>query len=582
MTGPALRDKSSGLSLSLKFVIGCSLILSIALGLSFYALSQRQERLIMEQVEREARALFTQILITRSWIADHGGIFVERLPSMKPSAHLPEGEIVDLRGTRYLRKTPAMVTKELSRYSKDRGLYWFHITSLTLTNPENAPDDFEREALRGFEENRFRELLSIETIEGSSHLRYISPLPVEEACLRCHAHQAYKTGDIRGAISVVIPINKTMAEISSNNRTMLLAGGLTVLALMGAMFFMMHRLVLRPMSRLKTSMKDFSRDRHPDGDLLMTGDEFEDLSRSFLEMSRSLAGYHDTLNEQIRAATADIRETNLKLQEANRLLTEASAKKSDFLTRASHEIRTPLTSIRGAMDYISTRLSTMVPGADHAVLCNDLRGFFEVIRKNTERLIGMVNDMLDIERIEAGVTSLRRAPMDLCLLIREMLTYFQADSEDEAILFHTDLPERLFVTADEDRLRQVLINLLTNALKVSPHGGTISLKARAEGSVAVAQVCDEGPGIPPQEQEKVFEKFYRKGSKSGSGLGLAICRSIVEAHQGAIGVTSDGVHGSCFHFRLPLVEGPVPGKPSGPSAGQREEAETRSSPSPVL
>src|ERR1700690_1318360 len=111
---------------------------------------------------------------------------------MRPSHYVSDPEIVDSRGKHYLIKTPAMVTKDLSEYAKEQGLYWFHITSLKLTNPDNAPDDFEIKAMERFKQDGLDELLSIVTIDKSKYLRYVSPLYVEKSCLPCHAKQGYK------------------------------------------------------------------------------------------------------------------------------------------------------------------------------------------------------------------------------------------------------------------------------------------------------------------------------------------------------------------------------------------------------
>ncbi len=545
-----------GLSISLKFIIGCSFALATALVISFYVISQRQERLIMEQVEKEARVLFTQIVITRSWIADHGGILLEKRPWMKPSPYLEESEIVDSKGRRYIRKTPAMVTKDLSRYSKEKGLYWFHITSLKLTNPENAPDLFEKTALEHFEKDGVKEFISIERVDGARYLRYISPLFVEEACLKCHARQGYTVGNVRGAISIVIPVDKTLAAISSNKKSMFVAALLSVLTLMAAIFLMMRSLVLTPMKKLKSSITEFSEDKSPTVEILKTGDEFEDLSRAFTDMALSLSQYHTSLNDRIWAATKDLEETNRKLKEANRLLSETNLKKSDFIAGASHEIRTPLTAIKGAMDYISTRLSSRPSHPIQETSLDDLHIFFEVIKKNAERLIRMVNDMLDIERIETGSPELQFTDTDLSYIISEIVTYFQAHADEKAIELRADIADDLLVYVDEDRIRQVLINLFSNAIKFCPEGTVVSITAFRKGDVITTKICDEGPGIPPAEQEKVFEKFYKKGNKEGSGLGLAICKSIVEAHGGVIGVESDGRQGSCFYFSLPHQRNP--------------------------
>ncbi|MFO0751836.1 MAG: ATP-binding protein [Thermodesulfovibrionales bacterium] len=553
------------LNLNLKFIIGCSLTLIAALGISFYIIAQRQENLIMGQVENEARVLFRQIVLTRKWIADHGGIFVEKLPWVKPTPYIKDSEIIDEKGKRYVRETPAMVTKELSRYSKDKGLYWFHITSLKLTNPENTPDDFERKALAAFEKSGRKEHISVERIENAPYLRYIAPLYVEEACLKCHAAQGYRIGDVRGAISITLPLEKTFADIAKNKRQMFISMVLIVVSLIAAMFLMMKNLVLTPMRKLKHSIKQFSEGKYDPESRLQTGDEFEDLFCAFSEMAGSLTEYHNCLNDKIRAATQDIEGTNKKLLEANKLLSETNARKSDFIARASHELRTPLTSIRGAMDYIAAKLSSIPAEKIADTSLGDLHIFFQVIKKNSERLIRMVSDMLDIERIEIGASEMHFTSVDLPSLVVETATNFHIEAEEKRISLRTDLPGHLPALIDEDRIRQVLTNLISNALKFSPAGSEIAVTILQEYDDVVTMVADNGPGIPLSEQEKIFEKFYKNGNKEGAGLGLAICKSIVEAHNGTIGVTSDGKSGSCFYFTLPFRAG----RPQGRSAEER-------------
>lgn len=546
---PALR-----LSLNSKFIIGCSLTLTVSLGISFFVFSQRQERLIMQQMENEARILFKQIVITREWIANHDGVFIQRLPWIKPNPYLKDPLIVDDQGRQYVKQTPAMVTKELSRYAKDKGLYWFHITSLKLTNPDNAPDAFEKKALRQFESQAVNELIEVDNIDSSKYLRYISPLYVKPACLQCHAKQGYKVGDVRGAISITLPLDKTYADISANRKVLFIATVLIVITLIGAMFLMMRNLVLTPMRKLKYSIKQFSEGDYNPEDRLRTGDEFEDLYGSFSIMAQTLTGYHKSLNEKIREATEDLEETNRKLMEANKLLSETNARKSDFIARASHELRTPLTSIKGAMDYISAKLASFPNAHTAGTSLDDLNVFFQVINKNAERLIRMVNAMLDIERIEIGASELHFTEADLSGLIEEAIMNFQADADKKNISITAKLSSGLAIYADEDRIRQVLINLIFNALKFSPPDAEITVTAYRQGSFAVTGISDSGPGVPPAEQEKIFEKFYKRGSREGAGLGLAICKSIVEAHNGIIGMVSDGENGSRFFFKLPCAD----------------------------
>ncbi|MEW6594604.1 MAG: ATP-binding protein [Thermodesulfobacteriota bacterium] len=546
------------LGLSFKFITGCCLTLLATLGATFYVVNQRQEELILRQAENEARAIFRQVVLMRRWIADHGGVFVENLPHTPPSPYLAEAEILDPQGRHYIKKTPAMVTKELANYSREEGVFWFHITSLRLTNPENAPDPFERRALLAFEQEAKREVIAMEHVDRRPFLRYISPLYVEEACLGCHETQGYRIGDVRGAISVTLPLDKTFAEAAGNRRRMFASMLVVVAALSGAMIFMLRHLVLGPVQRLSAAIRDFSEGKRHGGEALRTGDEFEDLSRAFAEMAARITGHHDELRERVRSATSELAESNQKLIESNRLLSAASDRKSDFVARASHELRTPLTTIKGSMEYVTARLAALSPGEAGNCPQSELRDFFEVISRNTNRLIRMVNTLLDIERIEMGVTSaLAFSRIDLSAVIRETATTLDCLAREKGIAIILEIPPELHLRADEDRLRQVLTNLLANAIKFGPENSAVTIRALREEELVVVAVHDQGPGIAPAEREKVFDKFYKLGNKEGSGLGLSICRSIIAAHGGVIGVADQGP-GACVYFWLPAgSEGPT-------------------------
>ncbi|PKN21226.1 MAG: HAMP domain-containing histidine kinase, partial [Deltaproteobacteria bacterium HGW-Deltaproteobacteria-3] len=264
-----------------------------------------------------------------------------------------------------------------------------------------------------------------------------------------------------------------------------------------------------------------------------TGDEFEDLSRAFADMTAQLTGYHGDLQDRIREATKDLAESNRKLLETNRLLNAASERKSDFIARASHELRTPLTSIKGSMEYVTAKLACLPPQEAGNCPQNELCDFFQLINKNTNRLIRLVNTMLDIERIEMGhTTALHSGAFDLTQVIRETITGLACLADEKGVRLAALLPDSLPLRADEDKIRQVLTNLLANAIK------------------SVVEVQDQGPGIAIAEREKVFDKFYKLGNKEGSGLGLTICRSIIAAHGGVIGV-ADKDPGACLYFWLP-------------------------------
>jgi signal transduction histidine kinase len=529
------------ISLSYKFMIGIGVVLAMTMGTSFHYISLKHEALIFEQMDMQARAFFTQIVLTRKWIADHGGIFVWA-PNKNPSPYLANPTIIDIQGKKYIRQSPAMVTKELSKYARDEGTYSFHITSLKLTNPENSPDDFEKAALIDFESGKKIESSAVEKRGTSLFYRYIAPLYVQDSCLQCHSHQGYKTGDVRGAISIAVPMDRATELISSERKDMVLAGVATIGILMLVMYVMIKELVLSPVKQLHTGMNNFSGGGVTETSTIRTGDELEDLSGSFVDMSRTLTEYHSGLENRVREATKSLEGANLRL-------TELNSRKSDFIAKVSHELRTPLTSIKGAMDYLSARFSLGVASEKDM---SEISGFFDVIRNNADRLIRMVNDTLDLERIESGMFELHLGEFKLISLVKDIITSFHVLVSDKGVTFKIIAKPEVSIIADEDMIRQVLTNLICNALEASPFGSEIHvLVSESEESVTV-YIKDEGHGIPEEEKEKIFDKFYTRGTKEGTGLGLAICRGIIEAHRGEIGITGNGERkGSTFYFSLP-------------------------------
>lgn len=527
------------ISLSLKFVIGVAIVLTIAMGVSLYFIDKNHQELLIAQVDQQARALFRQLVLTRKWIADHGGIFVEKVPWEKPSLYLTNPEIIDSEGKKYIKQSPAMVTKELSKYAREKGLYWFHITSLKLINPDNAPDTFERQALTEFETKAIKESSKVEQINSSYYYRYIAPLYIEEPCLSCHSHQGYKVGDVRGAISVTVPMDSALLMLQSGRRALILASIITIGILVIALFVMMKELVIRPVKELKSSIEDFSKGGNTQTVVLSTGDELEVLGNSFTEMSRTLTEYHEDLEDKVNQATRGLENANAQLRELNE-------KKSDFIAKISHELRTPMTSIKGAMDYVTVKISR-----DHKD-AGELVEFLDVIKNNADRLIRLVNDTLDLERIESGMLELHYEQVELLSLIKEVVISFQSMSTENNITFKIEAAPGVIVCADEDRIRQVLINLISNALKYGPGNSEIHVAVTESEDTITVAVTDQGVGMPADVQEKIFDKFYTIGKSNGTGLGLAICKSIIEAHKGDIKVsTVPGVGSNTFYFTLP-------------------------------
>jgi len=526
--------------LSSKFLILISLIITTVLSPAFYWIARDHEQQLLAQVKEQARLLFQQIVLERKWIAKHGGVYVIKRPGITSNPFLQNPDLKIGRIT-LTKRNPAFVTRELANYAAQEGTYWFHITSLKLINPDNAPDAIEKYALDMFARGKIKELVRKERLNGRRVLRYIAPLYIEEPCLECHAFQGYRLGDVRGAISIFLPMDKVYQAIRGSQIKMALTGIVTIAAVSVALFLLCSFLVIRPLRKIKTDTEALRHGQLESPVPLETGDELEDLSKAFCSMAHQLKEYHAQLEERVRSATANLRETNQRLLEANEKLRELHQKKSDFIANVSHELRTPLTAIRGALDYLISQ-------ADEKTL-----SFIELVKKNVDRLIRMVNNLLDLTRIELGKAELRILPHDLSFLINEAIAICAPLAERKGIKIKADLPDSLVLQLDEDRIKQVLINLISNAIEYSEENSLIQLNARLQDGFAKVEVIDQGIGIHPADQERIFEKFQkgRNAAGQGAGLGLTICKTIIEAHGGRIWVESRPERGSRFCFLLP-------------------------------
>ncbi|MCX6020250.1 MAG: ATP-binding protein, partial [Chloroflexi bacterium] len=232
---------------------------------------------------------------------------------------------------------------------------------------------------------------------------------------------------------------------------------------------------------------------------------------------------------------------------------EADRIKNDFVSLVSHELRTPLTAIHGYLELLLEGEVGEIP--------DEQREFLQIIRNNSDRLVALVNNLLDLSRIESGRFELHRQPFDLARAARRAVDTLrpQFAGKDQALT--VDIPPDLpLVVADAERVAQILLNLLSNAHKYTPAGGNVSVIARVEGAVIRTEVCDSGIGMSPEELAQLYTKFFRARNRTtqevaGTGLGLAITRSLVEMHGGDITVDSAPGQGSTFSFTLPVAPG---------------------------
>jgi PAS domain S-box-containing protein len=238
-----------------------------------------------------------------------------------------------------------------------------------------------------------------------------------------------------------------------------------------------------------------------------------------------------------------------ELESRNREVERANQLKSEFLASMSHELRTPLHTIIGFAELLAEELE--------GPLNEKQRRFMNHIHTDSIHLLALINDILDISKIESGRLGLRRQTFDIANALEEILSSIRPQAAVKSIAIQTSLalPESIF--ADRLRIKQILFNLLSNALKFTPAGGRIRIDAAQRDGFIEVSVSDTGIGIAREQHEAVFDKFYQvgsttKGVREGTGLGLAITKALVEEHGGSIVLESEPGKGSRFTFTIPV------------------------------
>jgi signal transduction histidine kinase/CheY-like chemotaxis protein len=226
--------------------------------------------------------------------------------------------------------------------------------------------------------------------------------------------------------------------------------------------------------------------------------------------------------------------------------------KSEFVSTVSHELRTPLTSIRGSLGLLEGGVLGKLPEQAESMI--------KIAHQNSPRLVRIINDILDIEKIESGKLELRLQPLAIAPLLRHALEVNEGYGRRYQVRFVLQtVPEQVLVVADSDRLQQVMANLLSNAAKFSSAGAEVMVRATAAQGRVRFEVEDRGTGIPEEFQLRIFEKFAQADSSAsrrfeGTGLGLSITRQLIEAMDGTIGFNTVVGQGTTFYFELPCSE----------------------------
>ena len=572
----------------------------------------------------QARSQLQKDITFRKWVASQGGVYVPAGKETPPNpylSHLPHRDINLADTSQLTLLNPAYLIRLI--IAEHEQLYGVtgKITSLKPINADNSADSWEREALKSFAAGE-EEAISFTEINGIPHLRYMLPLVTRESCLKCHARQGYTVGDIRGGLTVSLPMTAMLNHQSNTfqQQTMLLVG----IWLVGILFILLtgKKIVqqqvqnqertnevrasnnqlqkrLTELDAITASVHDIMYMFDKEGRLHWWNKSLETLSRvnptdfatthvldfiieedrakiekaidqvlvedhvvvegkidtmkgvrhfqftgakMVLDNTPYIVGIGRDLNEQ--------RQTEKMLLQARKNAESANRAKSAFLSNMSHELRTPLNAILGYAQIFAS---------DTDLSIRHKRGL-KTIQESGEHLLMLINDILDLSKVEAGKMKLVPSEVDLEEFFNGVVDIIQIRATEKGLSFRyefgTGLPQSIIT--DELRLRQVLFNLLSNAIKFTDKGYCglfVESVSQTQTRVTLSfRVEDSGVGIAPEMKEKIFQPFQQSGDPvkfaEGSGLGLAISKKIITLMGGEFGVSSSLDKGSSFYFSI--------------------------------
>ncbi|MBO0699706.1 MAG: DUF3365 domain-containing protein [Zavarzinella sp.] len=385
---------------------------------------------------------------------------------------------------------------------------------------------------------------------------YYGVIRAQASCVECHnrppavagvTDPPLKEGDLMAVIKVTLSTQAIETGAHMNRALLLSFALLTAILIMTGSYLIIRYVVVKPVKHLKAVSDAIVAGQLNVRSEIHTGDEFEDLSDAYNRMVRHLMD----AEEAQRKLNRDLDRRLDELARANMALYESNKAKGDFLSTVSHELRTPLHGIIGFSDVL---LSSASP------LSEKQARWVANIKTSGQQLLTLINDILDLAKIEAGKTDLRPEEFTVPEFCDALLPPFRLPAEKKGIDVRGQYdPSLRPIRQDAGKLRQILNNLLSNAIKFTPEGGRITLRAAADGDWVVFTVADTGVGIPPDEQEGVFEKFRQAGRSTltreheGTGLGLSIVRELCGLLGGEVTLKSDLGRGSTFTVRLPRV-----------------------------
>ncbi|MFO0947649.1 MAG: ATP-binding protein [Planctomycetota bacterium] len=383
--------------------------------------------------------------------------------------------------------------------------------------------------------------------------QYLGAVRLQESCMKCHptaldkelGYGDMKKGDLIAAVSLEFPLSGTELALNVNRAILLSFGFVTAIVGWILAYVIVRYVIVKPVAHLKDVSDEIASGNLTVRSNIQTGDEFQELSHAFNRMLRSLVAMQD----ELRKVNTDLDQKLDELARANMALFEMNRLKSDFLATISHELRTPLNSILGFGDLLAA-IPELQPKQQRWV---------QNILQSGKSLLGLINDILDLAKLEAGKMQVHLEEFSLRDLVEGQLSMTRPLADKKNIALSGEVDSTIpILRQDGSKLEQIISNLLSNAIKFTPEGGQIKVICKADRGHVVLSVIDNGVGIAPQDQKLIFEKFRQAESSltrqhGGTGLGLSIVRELTKLLGGeGVELESELGRGSTFTVRLPM------------------------------
>ncbi len=514
------RMFTNTVSLRTKFVIFIGAIISAFYFYMLHRTAVFDQSMILKQAEQQARMLYQQILLTRQWASDHNGLFILKRKGVEANPYLDLPTVTDMAGQTYFLRNPAMITRELSAYAKRDGLGFFRVTSLRPVNPNNEPDEFERMALRQFNEGK-EEVISTNTSEEGRVVRFIAPLKVTSSCLTCHGRHGYREGDIRGGLSITIPIDWAHEMIQRNIHSLIFTGIASILFVTAALFLMFESLIVHRIHRLSEAMDKFPEDL-PDQKMLPSvfNDELDVVNENFVVFCDRLKRSQSELLKTKALSYQNEKMSSLGILSAG----------------IAHEVNNPL---GGMLNCVKS----MRENPEDTELTER---YLPLLDKGLRQIETVMRQLLNFGRTEP----LNSSNVDLRLLFEECIVLLSYKLSNIELTTDIEIEKDYFL--DMEACKQIIINIGLNAIQAMEGGGELHISCFEEGEELVMLFRDSGSGIAEENIPHIFDPFFTtKDVGEGTGLGLAVTYSLVQRMNGRIIVDSEIDQGTTFKILIP-------------------------------